>query len=317
MIRPLRHLARRLHAGESGSAMTEFVIGLPIFILIFGGMGMLYTLNHEALLVRAEANADLWANADATVAQASPVTGGGASIVGSIGDLGNLATNAPSALGIYVDSYSRAIIPGVVPGLGPRQPAAIPKWKISSITGSTGTFANALLNDLVNPTRSSGGFAGVMSSIVQSTGSGPGIAAGIRYGTVEGEAERTVQLGAWGEVELDPGTLHMPAPTAATHRLAAVALTRLTLDTVTPFDEPILEFNTATDTSGNQQAGEATACSEAEYAYAECISQQSSEMSQSEKEAACSQYEPDESCSGTGAQGPDFDISWCTGTFGC
>lgn len=47
-----KSLLQRFTREERGSAMTEFVITLPIFVMIFGGMGMLYKYSNEGLIAR-------------------------------------------------------------------------------------------------------------------------------------------------------------------------------------------------------------------------------------------------------------------------
>ena len=67
----LRLALVRLHRGEGGTAMTEFVIALPIFITIFAGMGMMGRLFDAGTSAQAIAIKNTW---DATIdVQSTPL----------------------------------------------------------------------------------------------------------------------------------------------------------------------------------------------------------------------------------------------------
>ena len=48
----MQSLIRRLHHGQDGTALTEFVITLPIFVLTFSFMWALYMKTHELNRIR-------------------------------------------------------------------------------------------------------------------------------------------------------------------------------------------------------------------------------------------------------------------------
>ena len=47
MMNDINHQSLRRLKDEDGTALTEFVICLPIFIVLFIGINVLYTTNHE------------------------------------------------------------------------------------------------------------------------------------------------------------------------------------------------------------------------------------------------------------------------------
>lgn len=58
---PLEVWISSLHMDERGTALTEFVATLPVFIIIFGGLMHLGALEREAFRVKARASDALWA----------------------------------------------------------------------------------------------------------------------------------------------------------------------------------------------------------------------------------------------------------------
>jgi len=296
---------KQIIRGESGSAMTEFVIGLPIFIMIFSGMGMLYRLNHESLIVKADANAKMWADAEASMIGMIPLVGGATS-VSSIGDL---FQNGLSAGGIYVDSGVKVRIPyTIMPGAVSTEP----KLTIGGIMGTTDEYvSHRLLNDLVDPTWHGGGFVGAFNSIVQTAGAGPAIAAGMRYGSVDGEASRSFNT-RLGTMNFESGKLDIPMPNASVHRVAPVIMTRLALEQTERYKKPIPVFDMSMnlDSEGRSDMEAMEECREQADQYQDC-------RDEAAIPALCSR--PSSSCrdlGGSGALG-NFDFSWCAGMPGC
>ncbi len=294
----LRRLFSSLHR-ESGTAITELVMGLPVFIMIFSGMGMLYQFNQEALVVKGKAYSELWkSDADGSLLGMIPIVGAATSI-SSIGDVWQ---NGLSGAGIYVDSGVKAKIPAVLmPGSN-----ITPKYSIGSITGGSNDMVNnRLLNDMITPTFNSGGFAQIVSSIIQTTGAGLAVGAGIRYGAAKGSATASKNSGVWGQIDYDSGEIDLPARTAATHRIAAVALTRLELSNTERFDESILEFKMNPNFS-NESTSDGDACSTQNDAYTGCLSANPG------NESACESSQPSGDCASLGGSNPlgNFDMSW-------
>ncbi len=249
-----RHLLSRLR-NERGAAMTEFVITLPIFIMIFAGMGMLYRYSNEGLVARMQTNQMLVDNATApnTIPGFVPLAGG----TMSIQSFGDVVINGSGALGMYFDSYVKtSLIDFIIPGNPIPAPASPPQNNIEDITLMSGlnapqSFSNMLLNDMASPNWDTSGWANILASIVQTFGVAPSLVAGIRYLPIQAQAPHTFSHPWTGSMTYDPGMLQLASPTAAHHRVGAVAASRIAMNTIEPYKACILEFNTALCTGGN------------------------------------------------------------------
>lgn len=242
--------------GEDGAAMTEFVITLPIFIMIFAGMGMLHEYSNQALIARMKTNQILVDNSTAPNTIPGFVPGAGGMV--SIQSFGDIAVNGSGALGMYYDSYIKAgLAETLIPGTAIKAPASPPKRTIQQITGMSAgvtapqSFTNFLMNDLATPSWDGSGWANIVASVVQTFGVAPSIAAGIRYRPIEAESSHTFTHPWTGSMTYNPGRLQIASPTAAHHRIAAVAASRIAMNTVEPYKSCILEFNTDLCTDGN------------------------------------------------------------------
>lgn len=290
---------------ESGTAVTEMVIGLPIFIMIFSGMGMLYRFNHEALVVKGKAYSELWKeDAEGSLLGMIPAVGA----LTSIGSIGDVFQNGLSAGGIYIDSGVKAKIPAtLMPGSG-----IDPKYTLTDITGGDDSMINyRLLNDLANPTFNGGGFAAAFSSLIQTTGAGLAIGAGIRYGASQASATHTADGGVWGQIDYESGEIDLPARTAATHRVAPVVLTRLEFTNTERFDVsiPVFEINPNFE---DEATTAGSSCQTQSDSYNSCLQANNNDAD------ACEGSKPSDSCGSIGGSNPigNFDTSWC-GTLGC
>lgn len=312
----MRRIVRRLHGEEKGSAMTEFVLTLPIFIMIFAGMGMLYRYNQEALIARMKTNKKLWA--DATAPNTIPGFVPGAGGVVSIMSFGDIALNGSGALGMYVDSYIKAgLAEALIPGQAIKNPASPPKATIQQITGMSGTsatasFTNTLLNDLAVPQWDSSGWANILSSVVATVAVAPSLVAGIRYVPVMAEETHNFYHPWTGNESYNPGRLQLAAPTAAHHRIGAVAASRIAMNTVQPYKTSILEFNMDMDTSGNPGANtssvnsvnqQANECEQQSNQWQACLNDPTVQAlpTQEDRLDACEDLEPSGDCRNLGS----------------
>jgi hypothetical protein len=250
-------LSRRLRS-ENGSAMTEFVITLPIFVMIFAGMGMLHKYSNEALIARMKTNQILVDNSTAPNTVPGFVPGAGGMM--SISSFGDIVVNGSGALGMYYDSYIKAgLAETLIPGQAIPNPASPPKRTIAQITGMSGTtapnsFTNFLMNDLANPTWNGSGWAGILTSIVSTFGVAPSISAGIRYEPILASSSHTFSHPWTGSMTYSPGELQLASPTAAHHRIAAVAASRIAMNTREPYKSCALEFKIGPCMGGNPGA---------------------------------------------------------------
>ncbi len=312
-IRFVESILFRLRADESGSAMTEFVVGLPVFILIFGGMGMLYRLNNEILISKAKASADLWENADVGAGDFIPILAAGDLLSG---DFSTAAQNSTSALGIYSDSYVKTLIPlSTLPGTKPDEGCFTLDCEQIGMTDEY--FSGILLDDnMVNGLKgnlSADGWANGISSVLSVTGSRPAIVAGIRYGGVEGESvSSSVSTPMFGDVEFETGNLDVPGITQPTWRGLGVLATRLEFATDPVFNKQIPEFDSDFDFDQSDVPESQGECQQAMETYRGCIDSQPAGDSNKKKARACKSLDPEEQCGGLGSSNPipQPDASW-------
>ncbi len=268
---------------ERAAAMTEFVIGLPIYILIFSGMGALYRLNEEGLKVRMTTVTQLTKNQKANhFKQFIPSVGA----LASVNNYADVFQNAPQARGMWRDSYNKVSLPynalGGTIGVEPR--SKIEEITLYSPTQGIGTFANDLLNDkgFMTPYNGSssgiGGIPQILMNVISGLGVPLAIGAGIRYGASEGNSQLTFTHPWTGTITYDPEIIDTPAPTASHHRIAPVAIARLETWTECPWDYEILRFNLPMASCGtNGSAGEepppdeATECQGQAEEYGDCL----------------------------------------------
>ncbi|MGM0556680.1 MAG: TadE/TadG family type IV pilus assembly protein [Myxococcota bacterium] len=180
---------------ESGATMTEFIITLPVVVIIFAGLVGLGRLGHETGRVKIEAQKQMWENA--TAAGAGEMTPRA-----SLGDMsefsGIISGVATGGGGHWGESYSRVKVADMA-GLADKQE---PTFNPDDIVGDT-VYANSLVNDTMDPTPPSNAMAGIISMAVSMSGVIPNAGAGIRYGTVEGRVENEEVAGFMGQtVEL-------------------------------------------------------------------------------------------------------------------
>jgi len=289
----LNNPIRRVFWGaESGSVLTEFVMSLPVFIMIFSGMGMLYQFNHEALIVKGKAYSELWKD-DASTSLLGLVPIAGA--LSSVSSAGDIWQNGIGAAGIYMDSGLKAKVPAtLMPGAG-----IDPKMSLTAITGGDDTMINYnLLNDRINPSMDTSGFAGMLASFVRTTGTSLALGAGVRYGAAQGEASVSKSSGVWGQIDYQSGILDVPRRSVATHRIMPIALTRFEIAATSErFDKSIPEFNTDMNTTGEDTTS-ADACGAATAAYKACVEGPEGSA------AACESQQPTSACSGVAGSSP-------------
>lgn len=231
-------LLRRLN-DQSGSAMTEFIIGLPVFVLIFSGMGALHSLNSNALASRMK-----------TIQALSLKT----SAVNNVHDFVSSDVHVgPFSFGSGEDSIYQASAQRATIGsqLGPiASPAAPPKSTIEEITGGENNFANNLLTDTHAASfDTSGGFLDAVRSFINFTGTNPSIGAGIRYVNIDANESHSFEHPWVGSMTYNPGTVGVAAPTAATHRAFPVLISRLEMNSREPYRNSLLVFDTGVESS--------------------------------------------------------------------
>lgn len=172
---------------ERGTSVTEFVITLPVVVIIFAGLIGLGRLGHETGKIKIQAQAQMWEAATAddagSVTPRAAVTNGSefSSVLGGIVTAGG---------GHWGESYTRVELASQVPLLAGETD---PTYNPEDIIGDSG-YANVLVNDAITAPPSGGGLTSYLTYAVQMSGAVPHAGAGIKYGYVEGEIEdREVQ----------------------------------------------------------------------------------------------------------------------------
>ena len=312
--------------------MTEFIITLPIFIMIFAGMGMLYRYNHEHLVARMKTNKVLVDKATAVNTIPGFIPNSGATIVvpTSFGDL-TLDLTGSSELGMYWDSYLKAGVVEAMPGMNIRSPASPPKNNIEEITGMTGLMAtdswtNMLLNDMQNPEWDFSNWATILTSAISNVGVAPSIAAGIRYQIIDAEEEHDFSHPWTGSQTYNPGKLELAAPTAAHHRAPAVAMSRVAMNAGEPYQTCILEFDynlcVGADSAGfnaAQAEAEADACADQAQIWNDCLQDCQANGRSGfclTCRCSCSDDEPPSGCRNMGSRNTPTrgDVEGCSGS---
>ncbi|MEZ4461907.1 MAG: hypothetical protein R3E66_19730 [bacterium] len=197
----MNDLKRIFVHGESGSAMTEFVMFLPVFVVTFAGLVNLGKFGYETTQTQILAQNQLWANvmpithgiADGGEHMSSVAAGGAAAahLAGLAGDGDNPQQLADGyeagvmSLGLAIgghwgESYAR-VKPFSVTSLAND---VDPQFSASDVIGEQ-PFPQSILNDGPNrPTPS--GVVDVITTLLSGSGALPAMAAGIRYGEVFG-----------------------------------------------------------------------------------------------------------------------------------
>ena len=205
MARPsdrLRAILGRVAADESGTSLTEFVVLLPIFLLIFTGIGQLAQLSHEGIRVKARASRNTWKAARDAQSRAPNgnhlhpriAANGARSEIQSHdspnGDTQALNKNAGLARrGTAGEAQSAVRFVGRAPSMG--APSGDPPGS------DVDDFPQDIVDDSRRNTvrRGSGALAPFSGSAALSkVAPNPAVAAGTRYGMVVGEDDASVRL---------------------------------------------------------------------------------------------------------------------------
>jgi len=244
----------RMHSDDRGTALTEFVITLPIFIMVFAAIGALSKIEKAGVGVKVNATTATWSKAipvqkstfsihmQPTIAGAKAMVDIGSHFSHPFADGLAIAKNAGlAAKGTAGESYAASKIVDVFTDLG------------SPVEGNLTMDAGKIVNnrpfpqDLVDdgtlkPVPSGSGPLGFLNVVLGVTGVKPAIAAGIRYGIVMGQASDSVSA-AGKNFNLSAGydVLVAPKPTA---ELWTVAVVRLTMDSYKPYNGMLgIEFS--------------------------------------------------------------------------
>ena len=261
MMRTLRHSwADKIHRfdeDQRGTTITEFVITLPIFIVIFVGILQLGTVTAHSVVVDARAYKNTW-DAAIPISQQRfnavhmvPAVAGAAAI-GQVGPYQHTTTPLQEAFVTIEETltYGAMALDGTIGESGVRVMTIDPLFDLFGLEGNVQTSLNAniigdsgyaadLFDESIDFNVSGGGALAVLNSVISATGTRPAIAAGMRYGTVAGaESDTSNWLGLSVTYGAHFNTLVAPFPqgSAGDERLMT-AIARLTMESHDPYAE--------------------------------------------------------------------------------
>lgn len=199
-------LIQHFHSDEDGSAMTEFVISLPAFLVIFVAIFQFTMVQAAATEVHVRAAKRVWTAAlpvqktkmmqDHMVPALSATKSG--PIVNARGGFLSKATDGAAKViglpltGHFGESYAMVIKYETLGVARFGLPTGNRVKKSVREVVNTGVAQRMASDGLSKPSASSG--LGALSSVIGSVGGRMALGAGIRYGLVEGKDEKTVTL---------------------------------------------------------------------------------------------------------------------------
>lgn len=240
----LRARLRRLHGDESGSAMTEFIVILPVFVLVFVGVVHLAKLNRATVRAGGKAYEEMWDKAievqvDSPGIHAQPQSAGS-----------DVMANMGTYHGLQEDRSMQQIVRHETTDMGrglssngsmgesfQRVERARNDIELRHIDGDVTSDIGGVVEDSRYARKLFDDSGGAQLSYTSSSGGSgirPVVAAGQQYGSVVGKAEETVTLGG-----RDFKMQHYYTTLVAPHwrdEPDAAGVTRDALDGLQPYD---------------------------------------------------------------------------------
>ncbi len=263
MMPSIRHILtsnplRRLHHDRSGTAMTEFAITLPVYVMFMVGIITLYEIHQGAMLSEQQAAAEMWDEALDVQhreylpgMEGLPMTGAANAVMyyNEADDLNTLAAGidtGTAAGGMYADSGLKANFANSIGagGIDLDCPES-PQMHISQIVDGQSHTAR-LMNDMVDFNAGGGDSGPIMAAagaILDGTGSRPMLGAGIRYGIVGGVhseefgSDHDLYSRAYQAETLT--AYNASAPTRPMERIFQLALVRLEIGTESAYEDTV------------------------------------------------------------------------------
>lgn len=239
---------RRLHRCDSGAALTEFAITLPVYVVFMVGIITMYEIHQGVLVSEQKAAANLWDDAldvqhrdylpDLRATPASGAVNSG-SFYNEVGDTWTVSSGLDMAAagGHYTDSGAKAGFASLIdPAAANPDPPGGPRLRLDQIICSP-SHAETLMNDSV----SLNSFSGSWTNLLAATGVGQMMGSGIRYGIVSGIDE--TDFGSSDEIRAYQAetqtSYNASAPTRPMERLYGVAMARMEIGTEDAFEDTI------------------------------------------------------------------------------
>lgn len=261
---------QQLHREEQGTALTEFVIVVPIFITIFIGMLNIAAIQRDAGRVQLRAYKQVWERAipvqrsfnggkhmlpPAAAATSLGLSNDGSSTLGNVQDMAKNTGLLSS--GHFGESWALTKLPeasGIVSYDVPKGKAA---RRVEDLTDSK--VVKELVSDNLGKPNFSGELASMVSGLITASGMRPALAAGIRYGSVQGRAEQSgTFMGHMGSYEVSAAFDVLVAPYAYTgmQHAITVAMSRFTVEGCKVFGTTLgIEFNARFKNDANCSSG--------------------------------------------------------------
>lgn len=287
----IRYSVGRLHRAQSGAALTEFAITLPVYLAFTVGILTLYNIQQDTLISQARASSSLWnevieAQTSYNPAHMVPIAGAAMSQVdyyNPIGDTFSVMSGLDTitaAGGIHFEGGTKAgtitAIPGFTLGV---EPGARPILTPDIMDSNSHAFClvnDNLVEGISDCDTSFSGFSSTINSLLDIAGVRPGFAAGIRYGVVGAYDDESYESHHLLNNDDPKARFNTMVPTVSEERIWSVLLTRLEMGRGGNYDSFVAFGIDAADFSGTDQidTAEVTECQQnaqaAGEAYADC-----------------------------------------------
>ena len=215
----LRRSLQKLGRGQGGSALTEFTMFLPVWLLLFIGIVNLGKLGWATTNTQIQAQLALWdqavqmtsAEAELEVHMSPKTAGPDAGIKSAKGrpvysGTNSMANNFDAVTwagaitlgGHWGESYQRTI---ALDAVGITEDLEVHERPDSLYSDGVNDYPMRSLNDTIEPEVGGDGVAAVIASLIQLSGAQHAVGAGARYGVIMSEQlDNTIELSAWQDV---------------------------------------------------------------------------------------------------------------------
>lgn len=330
----------RLHRREDGTALTEFVFFLPIWVMMLVAVVSLARIGMFSTKVQLQAQRDLWNEVIPLTdsgeymdsVHANPNTGYGhaatnyyrlAGLDGNPQGVNDTAEGVSSTASLverhYMESYDRSILPPTQLFIDGVEVTSSPEDVLQM--DDTERYPHRLLNDTITDTSFDGGVLGAVIGAATLGGVVHYMAAGIQYGSVFADKEDSTPLfGQWGTLEtgFHIDTLAPPRPLKDTEADIVPATWAWAIFKTDEKYEKYLQWG-AENWGGNFGSGEeyqydgATDQESLENQY-EDQAEEASEDCQEQRDEAQEQAQEEWEAAGNEGSAPpiNFDASGCT-----
>lgn len=234
MIRRIMTSLKRLHRGEEGSAITEFTMFLPVWVICFAGIVNLGKIGHGTTNTQIQAQQNLWENlvdkVDYDLQDLEHISPRAAAIPAASKSMRPRANHvranetantfesltwsvAMGAQGHWGESYQRTII---LDSAGIADLGDGPYYQASDLIEAA--YPTSIVSDaLTDADMPSGGVADIVASAIQASGALAAVGAGIRYGVVVGEkVDDSVEVTGFGTISSNSRYDALVPPSAMT-----------------------------------------------------------------------------------------------------